>query len=518
MPEAKTAQATPADSAPGQSSAQPTPDNDAPAAKSPEATPTDVVPVERTAEASPSNAVPTARSAEATPANPVPSEIETSQEAAVSGLQAKDGVLGYGSSRPNAKPAPADEAPVVKQAEPTPEDSIPSQTAPEESPADAAPSARTPEVTPADALPTARTPESTPTDALPSLSTAEDTPTDDLPSETTPVATPANAVPVARTAESTPADATPSQKTAESTPADALPSQRTAQSSPSAVIPVQLPTATIPAVSGLQAKDGVLGHGSSRPVPKAESTYVPFTNPRIGYSSILDTGTVTVSAGSLAAAKNKLTYDKWQPATAVAWIQVDSGSEVEVDYAGIAAHTLVGVSVSLQYSGTGINWTTAATTTPTDTTAILFLLTAPVSARYWRLLFNGAAGYQVGSVMVGKALAVQRGINGGHSPVTLARNTVTKAAISERGEWLGRNIVRSGLSTDISLSNLDGDWYRENFDPFVESARTEPFFFAWNPQSHASEVALVWTNQDIAPRNNGKRNLMDVSLKVQGHA
>ena len=504
IPAQKTAQTTPVDAIPSQKNTEATPADVAPVQSNTAATPADAIPVHRSAASTPADAAPVQSAAQATPADATPSQIGTTTIPAVAGIAGADGALGFHSSRPTAKVSQPDALPVERSAKATPVDEAPNQKAPEATPAEAIPSQSTPVVSPADAIPSQKTTQATPAEAVPVQKSAQATPDDSAPIQSSTVATPADALPSQRSAQATPSDALPSQSATAATPADA--------------VPVQLSTATSPAVSGLAGADGALGYHSARPVPKPESSVIPFTHPRICYQSYLDTGTVTVSSGDITAAKSKLTYDKWQPSGSTEWVKVDAGSSVDVDYLAIAAHNLTGRTISLQWSDSGATaWTTAATAVVDSTDSVVLLLTSPIAKRYWRFLVSGASGMSVGVIMIGKALAVQRSINAGHSPITLSRTTVVRPAVSERGQWLGRNVIRSGLSTNIALNNLYADWYRANFDNFVEAARTEPFFFAWRPETYPEEVAFCWTTEDIAPQNVG-HDRMSVSFGVDAHA
>ena len=111
-----------------------------------------------------------------------------------------------------------------------------------------------------------------------------------------------------------------------------------------------------------------------------------------------------------------------------------------------------------------------------------------------------------------------RTIFGGHSPITLSAKTEYRNSVSETGQWLGRSIARQGTETEYSFTLVDDLWYRENFQPFVESAKTNPFFIAWRPDLYPDEVAYVWTTEDIKPQNRGgSTRLMNFAFSVEGH-
>lgn len=249
----------------------------------------------------------------------------------------------------------------------------------------------------------------------------------------------------------------------------------------------------------------------------------PLTQARICYDTITRDGSLSASGEQVGfeadAAVNSLTYESWKPDALPATWRIDAGSAVDVDYVAIASHTLGtdGATVKVQRSDNDADWTdvTDATVTPTDDSPILFLFTSE-SHRYWRIHVSGSTVPTIGVVYIGEELAMTRPIYGGHSPLDMSRNTVVRPMKSERGQFLGRSIVRTGFSTGYSWTNLDPTFYRNEFDPFVESARSYPFFIAWRPSGFLNDVGYVWTTSDIKPTNSGVRGFMQVSIDVEG--
>lgn len=257
-------------------------------------------------------------------------------------------------------------------------------------------------------------------------------------------------------------------------------------------------------------------------VTLVETTGVPLTHARIGWHTILRDAVLTASSAApgfpVSSLANPLTYDRWLPSSLPATVTIDTGAAVAADYLGIAAHLLRdGLNaVTLAYldEAPGV-WTEIATGQPEDNGALLFLF-PEVFARRWRLTFQGATPQPVGVVYLGRALAMQRPIYQGHTPLTLSGDTVIRPQRSERGQFLGRSIVRGGFKTGVAWSNLTAAWVRGSFAPFIESARKYPFFFAWRPGSFPREVGYVWTPGDIAPTNSGPRDLMSVDMEIEG--
>lgn len=215
---------------------------------------------------------------------------------------------------------------------------------------------------------------------------------------------------------------------------------------------------------------------------------------------------------------NPATFERWRPGQLPATLEIDAGEPVDCDYVGIVAHTLGDEECSLiiEKSDDGDAWQEIESAEFNSNEAFL-LLFERTTARYWRLRIDGESGTpQIGVVYVGEALAMQRPIYGGHTPGKLNRTTTFQNNKSENGQFLGRSIVRKGYSESLSWGNLTAAWYRENFDPFVEAARTTPFFVAWRPGKFPDEVLYAWTSDDIAPNNSGTRDLVSVSIDVEG--
>jgi hypothetical protein len=249
---------------------------------------------------------------------------------------------------------------------------------------------------------------------------------------------------------------------------------------------------------------------------------VPLTHSRIGIDNIARTGTVDASSAAVgfpaSAAANPLTYEFWKPTSVPAWFRVDAGAPVTVDYVGIASHNLgsAGSTVTVQRSSDNDTWVDVVATVPTNNSPIMFLF-AGVSARYWRVLVTGNSP-TIGVINIGKVLEMQRAAYAGINPIDLSRRTVIRPNVSEGGQWLGRSVIREGSATSVGFRHLTNAWYRANFDPFVEEARSYPFFFAWRPEGYPDSVGYVWTQSDIVPTTMGIKDFLEVGLDLEGLA
>lgn len=263
------------------------------------------------------------------------------------------------------------------------------------------------------------------------------------------------------------------------------------------------------------------------------ATATPLSHARIGYQTWLRdllASAVTVSSeeddGPKDAPLREDTAEYWQPTALPATWQVDLGTSRDIDYVGIAGHTLgsSGASVLVETSTGAFAgspeeqvWTTfASALAPADDAPLLFLDDS-IIGRYVRLTITGGSTMpRIGVVYAGEVLKMARPIYGGHAPMNLNRETVLHRSLSRGGQFLGQGFRRHGMVGAAAWRHLTASWYRANFDPFVKKARQYPFFFAWRPADFPLEVAYAWCPEDIRPTNMGIRDFMQVSISMHG--
>lgn len=252
---------------------------------------------------------------------------------------------------------------------------------------------------------------------------------------------------------------------------------------------------------------------------------VALNHARIGYASATIGNTPTVSgtaSGFFAGAlSNRLTHEFWKPDASPATAEYTITAQ-SIDYIGIAAHSLgtTQTTVKVEYSDdAGSTYTEISEFIPGDDNAIMVLFDQVdnVDRVKFTFTYSGDAPI-VGVIYAGLALAMQRPFYGGHSPITLSRETVNRPQMSESGQWIGASVIRRAFSSSAAWKHLTASWYRANFDPFAfHVSKTLPFFFAWNPSEWSDEVAYCWSNTQIKPTNMGIRDLMEVSINLEGY-
>lgn len=256
---------------------------------------------------------------------------------------------------------------------------------------------------------------------------------------------------------------------------------------------------------------------------------VPIAHTRIGHQTYTRdalASQIAVSGAVLNAPKDAPlrpdTFEYWEPDALPATWRIDLLTAQNIDYIGIAGHTIGtdSATISVEYSDDDIYWTPfSLATSPADDTPIMFL-NIPIFARYIRVNVSSSVSPQVppriGVIYVGVLLAMVRSLYGGHAPIPLSRDTTLTRALSDGGQFLGQTFRRNGVTGSAAFQNLKAAWIRQYFDPFIRDARRYPFFFAWSPVKFPGEVIYAWATADISPSNMGLKDFMSVSWNMRG--
>lgn len=251
-------------------------------------------------------------------------------------------------------------------------------------------------------------------------------------------------------------------------------------------------------------------------VLSAQAAGAPLSLPRILWQTYTREGSpvVTASSEALDAAADlpldPSTAGYWQALSLPATWVLDFGVLRDIDYVGIAEHNLgssgaavlvetsngdlVGsppLQVWQEFGGSGIS--------PGKDAPLAFFDTLR-NVRYVRLTITGSGAMpKIAVVYAGQALVMPMTPIMGHQPIALSRRTELRNSKSRGGQFLAQNIKQMGVETSATFSRLQQDWYREEFDPFVQEARRFPYFFILNAEEYPLELGYVWTQEDIRP-------------------
>ena len=205
---------------------------------------------------------------------------------------------------------------------------------------------------------------------------------------------------------------------------------------------------------------------------------------RIGYSNKL----LTASSVDYDAVLIPNTYERWELASGVRAASFQLSPVGLVNYVAIGAHNLFSSGV----------------------TNVLIELSLTVGSGYFAV-WSGAP----------KKNSPIFKVFDDYQNIAEVKITITgeyRNATSDTGQFLGRRIKRKGLQASFAWANLTDEWYRENFQPFVISAKIAPFFMNWRPDYYSEESAFGYTTGDIAPSNQGgTTRMMGVSFTMRAH-
>ena len=248
---------------------------------------------------------------------------------------------------------------------------------------------------------------------------------------------------------------------------------------------------------------------------------IPTTNPSgaiIAYDNFIDAATITLDTSDPTLAVTPNTWERWRPNVGNFSAKFQLTNIVDVNCIGIAAHNLSGETLIISTAATvGGALTTVESVSPTDNKPIFLTFEARVTAEVI-ITSTLSAANEIGVVFAGNYMQMPVALYGGHSPIALSQKTEYQSTESDTGQFLGRSITRQGTIGDFAWRYIEPDWYRSTFQPFVVSARTEPFFIQWRPDYHPNEIAYCHTTSDIKPQNmGGGHTLMSVSIKVMAH-
>jgi hypothetical protein len=247
-------------------------------------------------------------------------------------------------------------------------------------------------------------------------------------------------------------------------------------------------------------------------------------NPRIGWHNLVTAENVSADeqadgepAVNLA---NPATYLRWRGTTTDEQsVQVTLSAAADVNYVAIAKHNLgsSGATIQFQSSTDGSTWDDVTSAIVLNTDYVVIYEFDTVFAQYFRLLITpGSEPPSIAVLYIGEILVLQRRIYVGHTPLPYGRKTTMSNGRSESGEFLGRVLRRQFLESSVDMQNLTPTWYRQYFEPFVEAAKTQPFFWCWRPSSYPNECGYAWLVDDVKMQNARSNGMVSASFSMQG--
>lgn len=248
---------------------------------------------------------------------------------------------------------------------------------------------------------------------------------------------------------------------------------------------------------------------------------MPLKHARICHSlNWLDGGTAAASTTDAdyfeTGPLTSMTNERWKPTAVPATWEYNHGSAADADYAAIAGHTLAGCTIRFE-RWTGAAWAALSPDTLIADNSPILSIVPPVSGQVWRLNVLSGPIPTVGVVRFGLALQMERPFFAGHTPIDFGRQTVLRSNQSETGQYLGRTMQRTVLTTSYSWQHLTEAWVNANWKTLQLAIEAEPFWIAWRPAESGS-VGYCQTDAVPVPQYMGIRSLMSAEMSVRGLA
>jgi hypothetical protein len=191
-----------------------------------------------------------------------------------------------------------------------------------------------------------------------------------------------------------------------------------------------------------------------------------------------------------------------------------------IDAFGIARHNLGSQHAVLQVWGqtaeVGAVMTLLFEMSPGDDSPVMGVLTPGYYTTIRIRIVGPDAAPMISVVYVGTMIRMPIGVPPGHTPLFDALEISTINSLAESGDFLDEIITSQILSSDISVKQIPGDFFRSSIRPFVRSRR--PFFYARSPLLHPTECVYAKFTTSPKPVINQSQDWYDLSMSLTGLA
>lgn len=194
------------------------------------------------------------------------------------------------------------------------------------------------------------------------------------------------------------------------------------------------------------------------------------------------------------------TYSSWDNTNTNPNLVWDCGSAVSISTIGIAAHNMAtsGATVRVDYSDDNVTYSVANPFYAPTTNDDIILVFPTVSARYWRLNFNGGT-FSIGVVMGGTRINFPHAPIDSYTPLHRARKYNKFFTDSLRGQFLGNRVMAAGAETEVDLGFVDRAWLEGAIGGFERTYNQGgTFFYAGCPSKYPLDMGYCRANSEDA--------------------
>jgi len=243
--------------------------------------------------------------------------------------------------------------------------------------------------------------------------------------------------------------------------------------------------------------------------------------PRLGWKNYASSTTTTVTSES----DSNPFQNIFNPSTAYFWEAADTSEQVieltladnlPCDYIGIARHNFdqdTEIKIELAIGGAFFvfyDWSSVS-----SSQAIMWLFNPETISGARISIRNNSNPVRIAVLNIGETLVFHQNLYVGHTPITMGIKTVTLGGRSESGQYLGEIVKSEAASTEVSLTNIPPDFYRETYGQILSERPRRPFFFAWRPETYRNEIGYCWITGSPRPENARANGMMSLSVSVE---
>jgi len=117
----------------------------------------------------------------------------------------------------------------------------------------------------------------------------------------------------------------------------------------------------------------------------------------------------------------------------------------------------------------------------------------------------GSYPWDVRAIAIGNHVQFPIGQHVGIAPPAFQRQAMAASNVSVEGSHLGRDVLGHTVSGTIDLEYLRESFVDDEWVPFLEHARTKPFFYQWDADDHELDCVIAQAT-DIEPASNTMPN------------
>ena len=161
----------------------------------------------------------------------------------------------------------------------------------------------------------------------------------------------------------------------------------------------------------------------------------------------------------------------------------------------------LGITVKMQISNDGSNWTDVAGSeqTPASDITLFYVNDTAITSPFWRLFFSGhtSGTMRIAQIFIGPCFQVHQPPGLGWSPPNIALNDDFITSRADGGDFLGRSLIKRGSKTSFTMTPVVESFVRNTWLPFMRAAEEQPFYYSWDTVNFPLEVAYCYVDKKI---------------------